>query len=353
MFPEMSSKRPTKRRRLNPPETATNSTNDNVTSMADAISAAVTAKVMDNLKESGIFPKEKTSVDAAHTIGNTESPNEAAVMGMNNTNVSPNVQPNIIIPAHSLCSTTNLTHQSVYKPLGRPLYTKINVKLQEKIRSKDYIDMSDILTDHHPAELDLHLAVHNNRVGLTSGKKRKFLTIENWTDAFMIFSSVVRKANPNHPTISEDLAIYMDLIRQINKDGGDWYFYDINFRQSMQNDDTLSWSYVDQVLHTRALNRPKQRPIMNSNPNKPFPYTASRKTCHKYNKNGGRACNGSCGYLHQCFQCNGNHPMSLCPKQKFQGGGNQARANDANAPNKPNASSISFPRTNPAKPASK
>jgi hypothetical protein len=59
---------------------------------------------------------------------------------------------------------------NTYKPLGRPLYSKINPKLQDKIKHKEFIDMSDNLVDHHPVDVDLHLAVKNKRVGLTSGK---------------------------------------------------------------------------------------------------------------------------------------------------------------------------------------
>lgn len=76
----------------------------------------------------------------------------------------------------------------------------------------------------------------------------------------------------------------MDLIRQIHKDGGDWFFYNVNFRQAMQNDDTLSWSYVDQILHTRALNRSKNAVVSTSI--KPFQNQAPRKTCHKFNGGG-------------------------------------------------------------------
>lgn len=71
--------------------------------------------------------------------------------------------------------------------------------------------MSDVLVDHQPAELDLHLAVKNKKIGPSSGKKRKFLTIETSIDAFLIISSVIRKANPTNSSISEDLAIYMVL----------------------------------------------------------------------------------------------------------------------------------------------
>lgn len=135
---------------------------------------------------------------------------------------------------------------------------------------------------------------------------------------FYFFSSVIRKANPTNPSISEDLVIYMDLIRQIHKDGGDWFFYDVNFRQAMQNDDTLSWSYVDQILHTRPLNRSKNAVVSTSI--KPSQNQAPRKTCHNFN--GGRDCNGMCGYLHACYNCKGNHPMSKCYKSGVLAKGN-------------------------------
>lgn len=329
--------------------------------MTEAISAAVTAKVLENLKENGILPQPRQTrpqpveMDVLVHEGDSSLPNSLSTgepthslshhtqtSSYSRENVSSfgthNTQNMVQVPAQSLVAGFNQVHHgtATYKPIGRPLYNKINSKLQEKIKNKEFIDMSDILVDHHPAELDFHLAVQNKRVGLTSGKKKKFVSIESWTDAFSIFSSVLRKFNPTHPTLAEDLAIYMDLIRQIQKDGGDWYFYDVNFRQSMQNDDTLSWSYVDQILHTRSLNRfiPK---VNNPNPMKrthtynnakPFPNSAPRKTCHRYNE--GRICEGTCGYSHICSICFKGHSMSQCYRNKTTN-----RSND-NGPSRKN-----------------
>ena len=58
------------------------------------------------------------------------------------------------------------------------MYSKINPKLQDKIKHKEFIDMSDILVDHHPADVDLHLAVKNKRMGLTSGKNGNFYSLK-------------------------------------------------------------------------------------------------------------------------------------------------------------------------------
>jgi hypothetical protein len=67
------------------------------------------------------------------------------------------------------------------------LYSKINPKLQDKIKHNEFIDMSDILVDHHPADVDQHLAVKNKMVGLTSGKNGNFyiLKIEQTLSEFI------------------------------------------------------------------------------------------------------------------------------------------------------------------------
>ena len=66
------------------------------------------------------------------------------------------------------------------------MYSKINPKLQDKIKHTEFIDMSDILVDHHPADVDQHLAVKTKRMGLTSGKNGNFniLKIEQTLSEF-------------------------------------------------------------------------------------------------------------------------------------------------------------------------
>lgn len=363
--------RPSKRRRLDnlTPDEMNTSTKD-MEAMTEALSDAVTAKVLQNLKDNGMFAANTqvaATCSSSHTLLQTPGPI------FNTDDITSGIQiPNnnsddiIRIPAQEFATGTMINNSNYgtasYTPVGRPLYTKINVKLQEKILNREFVEMSDILVNHRPSELGFHFEVHNQKVGLASGKKRKFVNIENWTDAFAIFASVLRRGSPNHPTLAEDLAIYADLIRQIYKDGGDWYFYDINFRQNMQNDGALSWNCVDQLLHTRALSR-NQNKNVNSNFNlgnvskksakignfirfpqsaKPFPANAPRKTCHRYNE--GRSCDGNCGYLHLCYICYRAHPMSLCIKQNQTRPENRQTSNITKSPESqdpPNRSTVS------------
>lgn len=84
-----------------------------------------------------------------------------------------------------------------YKPLDRPLYVKINSKLQEKIKANEFVDKADIL----PLQiLSLMTFIFRSNtkgnVGLSLGKKKnKYFTIESLRDAFsvLVFSYVLRQ----------------------------------------------------------------------------------------------------------------------------------------------------------------
>lgn len=182
----------------------------------------------------------------------TTAPPDEAQQRASSTTTLNNID-SVQLPAMLFANTTKKTDgmsefsSTSYKPLGRPLYTQINGKLQEKISANEFVDMADILDP--PSDLepyDFHLSVkHNGRVGLSSGKKKKYLTIETWTDAFIIFSFVLRQGNKGNSD--------MNLIRSLHKDGGDWYNYDATFRKAKQADISLSWRQVDQVLYSRSL----------------------------------------------------------------------------------------------------
>jgi hypothetical protein len=79
-------------------------------------------------------------------------------------------------------------------------------KFKKKINCHSFIDMAEILVPLSDLEpYDFHLAVqHNGRVGFTSGRKKKYLTIEAWTDAFSIFASVLRHGNKSNSDLPED-----------------------------------------------------------------------------------------------------------------------------------------------------
>lgn len=246
--------------------------------MLQSITAAVTKSVLGELQKAGIIasqsqhdgqiqhdtqsitqpggppnhahPDQHQDNELSQTV--TTAPPDEAQQRASSTTTLNNID-SVQLPAMLFANTTKKTDgmsefsNTSYKPLGRPLYTQINGKLQEKISANEFVDMADILDP--PSDLepyDFHLSVkHNGRVCLSSGKKKKYLTIETWTDAFIIFAFVLRQGNKGNSD--------MNLIRSLQKDGGDWYNYDATFRKAKQADISLSWRQVDQVLYSRSL----------------------------------------------------------------------------------------------------
>ena len=189
--------------------------------------------------------------------------------------------------------------------------------MMDKIATnKEFIDMADILEEPVHPEFPFNLMSQYNK----PKKRKKYLSIEDWTDAFNIYSSALRKIFHHVVGLAEDLAIYVHLIRTICKDGGNWYYYDTTFRRTKLTDDTLPWSQVDQILFSRCLikkssqsnhDTPKVNNSRSTFQNQPF-----RKICYIYNE--GKICPGDCGYPHLCQTCYRKHPQIYCYKLRKQ-----------------------------------
>lgn len=186
-----------------------------------------------------------------------------------------------------------------FKPLGRQLYTKINGKLLEKIKANEFVVMADILDTPPSPPGIFNLMIFIFRLNTMEGlgnhrvKRKKYLTIDTWTDAFSIFASNLRQGIKGNSELPEDLAIYMDLIRSLQKDRGDWHNHDVTFRKAKQADISLSWRQVDQVLYSRALLKKMGGPSITTNS---FQRHSFRRFCFTFNE--GKPCATNCKYAH-------------------------------------------------------
>lgn len=214
---------PAKRRRTAQNGNATNILSASDTTNSDIIQSLtknITSNIMAELQKVGVLPTQNPQVEQA---GGPDQDKQQRF----ERNTSGTMLQGEQIPASAVLDLERQLpntqgNQSEYKPLGRPLHTYVTTKLKEKILSNEFVQMSDILDP--PTELefvDFHLSVKDKgKVGLSSNKKKKFVTIEEWTDAFNIFSSVLRQGSPDDRDLPESLSVYMHLIRSIQKDGG-------------------------------------------------------------------------------------------------------------------------------------
>lgn len=191
-----------------------------------------------------------------------------------------------------------------------PLYAMVPLKKREQIWRGEFVELST-LQEEEPDDI-----LFNVRTGKVSSapSKKKYLSIEQWTDAFSIYASVFRL---KYPEQAESLASYMSLIRRISAERGGWYNYDRQFRKLKANSTTIHyrWDQREDELFFLALSKRQPfrqgreehfrqgRDVIRKTNKQKF------NSCFKYDK--GQTCAG-CNYPHVCRECGGSHPLFKC-----------------------------------------
>ena len=196
-----------------------------------------------------------------------------------------------------------------------PLHASVPLKIKEKIWNGEFVDFSTVFSNKSDS-MSFEISPTSGISTVSAGSARKFINIEQWTDAFNIFASVYRQ---KYPEAAEPLAQYCATVRGISNDRGNWYMYDVKFRELKQHH-PFPWESVHHQLYMSALSKrqPFRSNFRRSNGGK------SPSTCNKYNR--GQHCT-SCNYPHRCATCFGTHPQfkHFRREQNFSGGPNAQR----------------------------
>ena len=206
----------------------------------------------------------------------------------------------------------------------RPLSARVPQKVKSKIWEGEYIELGSLLDRKQTLRLSTKSKPGQESPSIVwKEEKAKWLSIDEWTDAFNIYSAVWIEKFPDQAV---DLLTYQHLVRKVYNDGGEWRFYDEEFRKSKQ-DDSTSWSQVDHVLFSSALvHGARKQPFRFKSQAQEFRQNQSlrvpRGSCFKFHK--GFFCSG-CRFSHRCFKCDrGDHPASKCRTRQ---NGNQSWSN--------------------------
>jgi hypothetical protein len=129
-------------------------------------------------------------------------------------------------------SDNNKDSMSVSLQQVLPLGSTISDSLKNKIWSNEFVDLGLLLPTIHNKAQALPLVVQgdgNEKQIAVQENTKRIKTIDQWISAFSVFMAVYCQ---KFKDAAPDLIKYMDTIRNMLKQKGDWYQYDIEFRRS-------------------------------------------------------------------------------------------------------------------------
>jgi len=202
--------------------------------------------------------------------------------------------------------------ESVHTPVG--LYVPQN--LRQKIVNGECVELGQLLAPNISSQQ--YLSVVRGRVVLQSQTNSvKITTIDQWSDAFLIFMSIYLSVHSD--ALQGILKYFRDIRLGARRcSGKGWLVYDELFRKNVETDPTTDWGVIDPELWMLHVNNTNPAPHDTNS-------SASRfLKCYDFN-NIGRCGRVSCDYLHKCLSCNGDHPASRCTFMNFRFGAGQQR----------------------------
>ena len=229
----------------------------NINNMVDNISPAIASQLQNTVRREvseylsnlGIISTQHVTADNINLPVNTMhvSNQPANVVGQpTDMSVSPAVpvassatttpgistsnQNSVSIPALSL----DIAHSSIpqnkpsFTSASLPLHATVNQKVKEKIWSNEFVELSTVFEDDLRMNSNISLNFTETGATVVTNPRKRFITIEQWTDEFAKYASVMRI---KYPESAESLAQYSATVRSIAKSNGNWYYYDTQFRK--------------------------------------------------------------------------------------------------------------------------
>ncbi|KAK3088512.1 hypothetical protein FSP39_020020 [Pinctada imbricata] len=182
----------------------------------------------------------------------------------------------------------------------------VDASLRQKIISGNYINLGLLLKSDADDQQTVTLSISQNGELISKPPRaKKVESIDQWTQAFLIYMSIYLSAHPNK---TQELVKYLHDVRLGAQRSSGWQKYDEQFRLKLSIDPTLSWAMVDSELWLLYMQPLSNLPSQNR----------SIAKCFAYNYQG--FCQRpQCYYSHACITCNQRHPVKYCTTASTQG----------------------------------
>lgn len=290
--------------------------------------------------------RQRTSPARGRGRRRTVQPDEAATSS-DTVNVSASIMPTQMIeesqqptqqagesfniPSIIEESDFNLFDISDYQPVQTvttfdSLGGHIPLKLKQKIWEGKFIDLALLLKSAIELDNEIEskgeLQIRDGKMCLVKQKTNSFLSIEKWTTAFIIFSSIMLE---KYRTRTQEMLKYMRDIRIAASKSSGWYKYDEQFRLRKASDPHSSWGQINTELWLLFVNNNKT-PFNPDQPHNAYNPTIKHQPrlntpsnnyyCNLYNS--GKQCRfyPNCRFKHSCKLCGGTHAAINCRKQQ-------------------------------------
>ena len=130
------------------------------------------------------------------------------------------------------------------------LSSGITHNVKDEITRGEYIDLALLLqTSVSSVVAETKFTLNNEGNLVLAEKQTKVIqSVEEWSDAFLVFSSIYLAA---HPQRVQEILKYFSIIRKAAKRhvGFGWLSYDIQFRLKMAvSPESMSYAVIDQEL---------------------------------------------------------------------------------------------------------
>ena len=239
-------------------------------------------------------------------------------------------------------SQPTLSRMSNFNSVSVTIDAQVSAKLKAKIWANEFFDFG-LLLNSGAGDTRYQLSVSSQNgsslptLSLEPTQKAKHIAnIETWTSAFQIFVGVY---TGKYPMEAPALMKYGEVVRDLAARGGDWRFYDTQFRNLRQtNPSEMPWGSTHWELWIRAQNfnnsrfQSKSQPIRNNFTNAVAGPFVPRGFCRKFHR--GTECQG-CNFPHKCFKCGVVHPAVRCnfrpSRAAFNSTSSAAKSRSANA----------------------
>ena len=232
-----------------------------------------------------------------------------------------------------------------FNDASRAVDMKVTDKVKQLIWSNQYVDLTLLIDKSLVKQQSFELVSSQGQLTFAPAKNSRAITsLGKWCDAFIIYLTIYCKKYPN--AISK-LTSYMSSVKTLAFKGGDFVYYDQEFRYLRQTQN-IPWDQVHPGLwlecrDNRSPNQNSKNNSRNRSNNQSFraPNTTNKSSskhpigyCFAFHSRG-QCIKSNCTFKHNCYvqSCNGKHPVFKCNKRGQVNSGASTPPNNAQTPN--------------------